>query len=327
MPPFAGEDDARYAAVIESYVNALQSNDVEKARGVHDKSRALLGPTHNATLHYLDGLYAELVDPNGPFEEELATARDLDLVPFRPRSAELKALRNYALEKSKTLTKLHFVPLHDVLASRAKPDIFGRQMFVDHVHFNQAGHGLVAEILAKKTSEALGFDDAQKAKVQQFFSDPRTPTDAVHCLPFYRLFANYQIGNLSKELPYSTMAVKFQLDKTEVEEALKEIGPELASLIYDKTQDLAFPAVVNFYMTRDEFKKAHEMLIAENFAYPGQYTSHRNLARFCAKFTELIDQAEAHYRLAYLFSGKDPEVHKEMVEFLAQNNRKEALLQ
>ena len=182
-------------------------------------------------------------------------------------------------------------------------------------------------LLAKTTSEALGFDDAQKAKVQQFFSDPRTPTDAVHCLPFYRLFANYEIGSLSKLSPYSAMTVKFQLDKTEVDEALKEIGPELAAVIYDKTQDPAFSAVVNFYMQRDEFKKAHEMLIAENFAYPGQYTSHRNLARFCAKFTELIDQAEAHYRLAYLFSGKDPEVHQEMVEFLAQNNRKEALLQ
>jgi hypothetical protein len=123
------------------------------------------------------------------------------------------------------------------------------------------------------------------------------------------------------------MTLKFRPDTKEVDEAMNELGPEAAKVIGDKTQDLAFSAVVNFYMQRDEFKKAHEMLIAENFAYPGQYTSHRNLARFCAKFTDLIDQAEAHYRLAYLFSGKDPEVHKEMVEFLAQNNRKEALLQ
>jgi hypothetical protein len=151
-------------------------------------------------------------------------------------------------------------------------------------------------------------------------------TDAVHCLPFYRLFAGVQLGSLLDGPPYSSMAVRFQPSTAEAEEALRELGPELAKLISGKSDEAAFKIVINHYMQRDEFKKAHEMLIADNFTYPGSANTYLNLARFCAKFSDLTDQAAETYRLAYLFSGKDPEIYEEMKAFAVQNNRQQALI-
>src|SRR5204862_1995462 len=114
------------------------------------------------------------------------------------------------------------------------------------------------------------------------------------------------------------------LDRNEGDAALRELGPELIQLIGDKSEGAAFPVVINYYMQRDEFRKAHEMLIAENFAYPGTPMTYLNLARFCAKFDNLMAQADENYRMAYLFSGKDPEIEREMNAFVAQNHRQRA---
>jgi hypothetical protein len=210
------------------------------------------------------------------------------------------------------------------MRARAGAGIFGNRIFLDHVHFNQAGHRLVAEILAAQIGDALEFDDAEKGKMRLFFDDPRAATDAVHCLPFYRLFANIHLGSLFQAPPYSGMAVKFQASSMEADGALNELGPELVKLINGKPDDEAFKIVVNYYMQRDEFKKAHEMLIAETFAYPGSSRAYLNLARFCSKFSDLTDQAETMYRLAYLYSGKDNEIYQEMKSFLVENNRQQA---
>jgi hypothetical protein len=325
MPPFAGEDDAKYLPVIEPYAAAVRSGDLEKARKVHDESRSSLGAAENATLRYLDGLYARLLDPKSRFQDELVAARDLDVIPFRPRTAELDALRAYAREKAKSVRKLHFVPTYDVLAARAGAGIFGSSIFLDHVHFNQAGHRLIAEVLAKKIGDALDFDDDANAKMRVFFSDPRAVTDAVHALPYYRLYANIQLGSLLQGAPYSSMAVKFEPSSREADEALQELGPDLVKAISGKSDEESFKIVVNHYMQRDEFKKAHEMLIAENFAYPGSSRTYLNLAHFCSKFGDLTDQAETTYRLAYLYSGKDREIYEEMKAFLVENNRQQAL--
>jgi len=326
MPPFAGEGDEKLRSIIEPYAAAVRSGDLDKAREVRDQHRAPLGPTDNATLHYLDGLYERLADPKSPFDVELARARDLDLVPFRPRRAELEALHSYAQERSKSSPNLHFVPLYEVLAARGGPGIFSNRIFLDHVHFNQAGHRLVAEIVATALTDVLAFDAEKKAKVGQFFSGYQAVSDAVHCLSFHRLFANLDFGVLLDAPPYSSMLVKFQPNSEEYRTAAADLGPELMAMIHGKTQPEALPVVVNYYMQRDEFRKAHELFIAENFSYPGTHTTYLNLARFFSKFANFVNDAESNYRMAYLLSDKDRAIYDEMKKYLTENHREESLV-
>src|SRR5205814_6161377 len=115
----------------------------------------------SAIIRYLDRMCRRLLDPNDNDDSDLIAARDLDTIPLRPRTSELEALHDYAQKRSRSLPNLHFVALGDRLKERFGPSLFGQAIFLDHVHFNQRGHRLVAEAVADALAPALALDAPQ----------------------------------------------------------------------------------------------------------------------------------------------------------------------
>ena len=130
LPRLGRRDDGR-ATRVSLY--ARQALDIDSTyAGAHyfrANGLAMLGRSSGAIGHYLQAI-------------------DYDAVPHRAKSKTVDVIREVARG-----TGAVFVDLQPAFAEHSPNGIWGPNLFVDHVHFNERGHALVAKVLCEQIAE------------------------------------------------------------------------------------------------------------------------------------------------------------------------------
>jgi hypothetical protein len=275
----------------------------------------------NANVRYLDALARERLTGKTDRADFLA-AKELDTTPFRAKEALLKGLRDYCRDHSAAYPGLRLIPLGEILAQMKGENAFGNELFVDHVHFTQAGQRLVSRILAERIADVFQFNGEEKEKIADFYRHDDRIEQAIHYLPACRTQVYRTMRSLREHSPYNQMLIPYQREEVD---GLSEAGvdPQMIKLLKDsQDKGMDFPVVIAAVsVSQGRSGDGGNYLDLYRWLYPGNYRPYLIQARFKKALSKDIDGTFADYETAYLLSEKSKMINDEILAFLKENAR------
>lgn len=304
MPPFAGDGDEACRAFVTAYREALARNGPAAVEAFFRSHPRPPAARHNAAVRYLDAVAASRVKGFAP--APFAEARDMDLAPFRVRSALLHRLEEYATAEAQRNPRFRYVRTSEFLKEKIGAAAFGNHVFIDHLHFNQRGQILVAELLARELAAILKLEPEPLGRAVAFLADTGRVEDAVHYLPIHEILAFGRIQELLPRPPFSKMLIPYQLDQAGDYLADNEVfqDPSAFRLLDGARLKEAQQKLCDHYLNTGRPKKAIALARASVFVSPGAYFPYLNLAKLLSSQRDHDAAAVAElFETSYRLSG------------------------
>lgn len=328
MPPFSGEKEDTYKDIITTYYNLVTQKDHRKLRAFYETRLQHPEYDRNAQIRYLDAITENLLDGKTNLAKLIAV-KDLDSTPFRVRDQLVKDLRDFCQKKAGLYPNLYFLPLFDQFRQEYGERIFGNQIFVDQLHFNQKGQRAVSKAIAQKLVEIFQFSAAQKEQINGFYESDQKIDQAIYYLPAYRISVEIKLQNLINNLPFTKMLIPYQFDQQNAFAPATKIDREFTAFLTDfinkyNKPEINSTLVGNFYLQKGYFQECCYYIDSGVFIYPGSGFSYLGRARL-AKSQNMAEQAKKDYTAAYLLMEKAEPIFKEMKEYCASINQNEVI--
>lgn len=324
MPPFGGENDKEFKGFIRQYYETILGSDREKLQQFYTKRLGEKKYDRNANIRYLDAVTRRILDGK-PSRAAFTAAKDLDTVPFRVRTPLVKALRSYCAETAKTDKRLYFIPLADLMAHKYGDGIFGNEIFIDQLHFNQRGQRILANIFSAKIADIFGYSQTEKTQIDTFFGDDDQVSQAIHFMPAYQIAVDKQIAGLTSAPPFTSMLIRYHpsLDSqfnpiTDIDKGLVQLTK--AMFVHNGNLNIQVGPIVNYYLHYHDPLTAKEYVDADMQLFPGSYWTYLMAARF-SLLERNIPQAYEYYKTAYLLSEKKLEIYDEIRDEFYKRNQ------
>ncbi|NLY44122.1 MAG: hypothetical protein GX066_09210 [Clostridiaceae bacterium] len=329
MPPFSGENDEQFEEFIKRYHDVILENDREKLQEIYNERLTDSRYNTNANIKYLDALCKTLLDGK-PSLDSFIEAKDFDGIPFRARSELVNALKDYCMEKSRECSNLFFIPFSDYLISNYGEDIFGNDIFIDHLHFNQRGQRILSKAIAEKLAEIFHFDETQIKRINDFYSNDKKIDSAIYYLPAYKVAVDWSLKNLLENPPYSNMLIKYKIDEENIYTPENEIDKEMQKLMQDTIENYNKKEVntlwiANHYIKNNDPVTAKDYINSGIFVFPGSFLSYYAAARYYRMVDNDFDRAKGAYINAYLLSEKLSPIYDEMKEYFISENQSQMI--
>jgi lysophospholipase L1-like esterase len=322
MPPFSGEKDDLFKEFIEKYAQAVKSQDHQQVAAFYQARLSQKQYGQNANVRYLDAL-AQRIITGKPDLESYKLAKDLDTTPFRAKENLLENLRNYCQEDSRRKSNVYYIPLSQIMAEMNDPEVFGNKVFIDQLHFTQAGQRLMSQILTGRIARIFQFDTQEQQKIAGFYGDDARIDQAIRYLPGYRIEAHLKVRELIENAPFTQMLLPYQRQEVDGFTIAAE-DPELVKIITGTGAPNIEPfEVANYYFKQEKIIEGKMYLDAYQWTYPGCYRPYLIQARFSKTFTDDLDGTFANYMTAYLLSDKMKMIYDEAGAYLTEQGRED----
>lgn len=200
MPPFSGNNDGEFSEEIIKYINILNTGDRARISSYYTERKKHNEFNSNANLLYLDARCESFLEGTNRLDL-FNLAKDFDSIPFRVRSELQKGLKNYCLSKSEVYKNLHYIPLAEVLEKEYSGSIFGKDIFIDQLHFNQHGQRIIARIISDNIADVFSYSNDEKKKVLDYFKDDNAIDKDIYYLPAYRIESGLKLKSIISRLP------------------------------------------------------------------------------------------------------------------------------
>jgi len=331
FPPFSGSNDSAFSDFIQDYYQSIKSNDTASIQSYYSRASSDTSYLQNANIVYLNAKAFEIITGEIDIDSYIL-AKDLDAVPFRARSALIRRLRRYYENNAEKYDNLIYVPTFDLLQEKYGPQIFGKQIFIEHLHFNRKGQRILASLLAETIADYYGYDSEQEEMMYSFLQNKSEITDAVHLSPLAEIWLIASLREALTDPPFSTMLLPYELPDysaiLEREEVLstREFAEYLES-VNSIDEETVFNYVINYYKSRNNAEKVHEYLLSYYTRVPGFYYASYQLADFYSRLANPPQDPLRFYLQAYLLSEKDAAMYNDMQAYLYRENRLDDLKQ
>jgi lysophospholipase L1-like esterase len=328
MPPFSGEKDDTYQDFITAYYNLVKQNDRRRLEKFYHSRMQHPEYNRNANIRYLDALTRNILDGKPDLASFIA-AKDLDSTPFRARSELVKDLGEYCRSKAGVYSKLYYLPLFDVLKQEYGEKIFGNQIFIDQLHFNQRGQRAVSKAIATQLMEIYQFTAAQQAQVNHFYDSDPAIDKAIYYLPAYQISVAIKLKNLFNNLPFTNMLIPYKFDERNAFVPTNDPDREFETFLTDfinkyNKYEINSTLIGNYYLQRGNRETCRNYIDSGVFVLPGSSFPYIGRARL-AKVQNNVDLARHDYVTAYLLTEKADYIFKEMNEYFTGINRKDII--
>ncbi len=322
MPPFSSDsgqnaDNTRISNFIKEYYNKLILGSPQEVLNIFKERQTHPEYNKNSLVLYLDAEAKEKLFKDDSVSNYIL-AKDYDAVPFRARSELNTLLSNYSAKNEGPANPyFHYVPLQNILKAWYGHRILGNNIFLDHVHYNWPGHVLIARILAEKIAIVYKYDDKEKKKLISFFENPDTVRQKLFFTPLHEMYGYYSILTLSRQPPFSTMRIPFIPAPPIKNPFFKNTN------ILNLPEEQAFNNIINDYIEKKDYTNAFFYINSIMQVYQAEYRNFLALAQF----QEMIKNEDAiyNYITAYILSGRDREVYKQMETCLLNFGRSDLI--
>lgn len=314
MPPFAGSDDTTLSNTIADGLKTIKAGNPLAIKQLQVSLSSIISSNSNANALYLYALCNSRLS-NKDDLSSFIKAKDQDLVPFRARSELTLALEEYAKKVMKKYPSFYYIPLSSLFLKKYGSEAFGKQFFIDHVHYTMKGNIALSEILARKIGEIYQFDKTAFDKLDQFYQNDKNVEKAIHYLPINEYFAYQSIKILSKQPPFSTMLVPF----TTVIPANNPYPNDKE--IAGSTEEAAFNKLMNDSLAKNDVSNTLLILSSVMQIYRAEPKNYLALAQL----QEIMKNPDAgfNYAVAYLLSGKSRETYDQLKNFYTSQGESE----
>ncbi len=177
----------------------------------------------DAALHYRLGQCFELLEKFGEARQHFSLARDFDPCRYRASSSFGPILEEIAAASQAGTTHLD---AQQVFFDESQYCVPGDDLFLEHVHFNLAGHWLLAKTIARETVEKLQLGTWDEQRI------PTLPQrdDWLGLIPEDELSGNYLAFYLSQNKPFEDAldaAEHLMLLKNKIDLQRSQIGEKI----------------------------------------------------------------------------------------------------
>ena len=325
MPPFAGENDEKYKSFIGRYIAAVSSHDDNAAMAVYSERLKHPEYNENAVISYLDAVYS--VNVLKKFDIALFNrAKDLDCVPFRMRSASVRALRDFVRTNASD-PNLHYIPTYDFLAGQFGPVVFSNRIFIDQLHFNFTGQLIMANLLSNQVEKIFGYDADDMKKIAGYFSDTKRIKQDIGLLPYFEIDVFSTIAGLVSDYPFKTMTIPYRIAPFEKlfpgndifadKEFLRKVMDELGT-------PRAYSHVLEYYAAKKDFTTGFSYCTAAVKYAPTDPDAYLGLAKAYRLFPGAETDAVRNFIMAYRFSNRSEKVFSAMSTYLVSIGRQKS---
>jgi lysophospholipase L1-like esterase len=320
MPPFAGEKDSEFKEFIESYTTLIKKNNRQELADFYQARLRQKQYDQNANIRYLDAV-SQTVLTGKPDLNGFKSAKDLDTVPFRAKETLVESLQKFCASHSLNNPNLSFIPLSKIMTDMNDNEIFGNKIFIDQLHFTQAGQRMLSRILADRIAEIFQFNDFEKNKIARFYTEDAKIEKSLLYLTANRIDVYLKVRLLLENAPFNKMLLPYQRkDIDGITEA--NLDPELVKLIFEsRDKEIILPNVANYYLKQDKILEGKMYLDSYLWIFPACYRPYLIQARFGKTFTGDLNGTFANYKTAYLLSDKMKMIYDEIAQYLADMGR------
>ena len=292
MPPFDSVKGDVNPSDVDVLYKSLLSNDKFKAQAALLQLNESTGSSKNAVVQYLSAFYKAKTDVINL--NNFIKAQDLDAIPFRMKSYFKEQLKNSNTEWNiNHLKPTTFIDLDDIFQKKVGDWYFSNKYFVDHVHFNWAGHAEVSKILSQILQKEFP-DVVDPIKLAYINDDIQNYLPLAHCNPAFEIIALNSLMRLFQRPPFSSMQVPYgypelmtQISKNiliqdeDLKKSLESVKSEdilntIAKYLYDKGR-------------LQEYKQLIEDMI---FINPGSSLGYDLLANFLTTHSDDLETIE-----------------------------------
>jgi len=285
QPPFGNGDlQAKYKDVL------IQLNDYLKSQDYENFNKKLAEYQDNREFftipltHYLMGK-ALLTKQSSAAINYLIQAKDKDFIPFRARSQLINSLNEWAKNIQKENKNFRYLALNQELLLNYGPEIFGYNIFIDHLHFNFTGNYLVAKHAFPLLANLLNLNDQQKERGQIVFKNPVSFKALIPYDPWFAIRAFDRIVALTRNPPFNAMIVPIEISQINPFPMGENFTQEFFNLISKVNPGPGFETdlggvkvFAEYYLSKNQITKLYELFRSFHAAYPAYPTSWLNLA-------------------------------------------------
>lgn len=308
MPPFAGEGSEAIKPKLEELYGRLISGNKEVDLGP-EIDELYQKNSSNAEINFIKALYS--VSKKSPDLELFKRAKDLDLVPFRARSGLLSQLSEWANRQEKINSKFHYLDTEKYFINEFGPGAFGKNIFIDQLHFNIPGHILVSKFLGQAIMENVL--NQKNDTLKAYYKNVGPLMKEIHFTEMDDFNAAYLIKKLYDTAPYSNMVLPAPVDlmaivdqpniflaNVDLAKSLAENGPVFHKVLLPLLVETKDYSSIDYYLRSAIWKS------------PGFYLGHLEYGNFLAGLPNAWSEAELYWKQALVLSNKKSEVVEEL---------------
>ena len=190
-------------------------------------------------------------------------------------------------------------------------DIFGNDIFIDHLHFNQKGNRIVAKIISNELAKSLDLIRKKKKRQMHFSIMMKILIKAytTTCC-FTREIACQTIKGLVNKPPFSEMLIKYSMDESDFPVPADDTDRYLLDLIEKNIGKVGRSGIylIDYYAKNNRTDVASGYARAEIFLYPGSVMPYYYAARFYSMYGNDPEKAAELYKMAYKLSEKNKDI-------------------
>ncbi len=311
MPPFSSEEESSLKPLIFEGLKAFQKSKVEFEAWLGNSS-AVEGFIENAHIKYLKAVY-HLNQGNGNLSE-FSDAKDADAMPFRARESLRSALRMWAEAKAEGVI---YIPLQEALIADKGLAVMSDSIFIDHLHFNQAGQRIVAALLARTIAQRF---KEIFPKPDEYLFDPKTSVQILPYHPALELQSLMAVKSILSDLPYTAMLINYSeiaLSRALSENIIMQDQVIRKHILEGSATDI-LAEYGNEMIKRQNWIAVLELLDAQIQISPGSVTPIFQKAKFLGQMGNALPEVLDMYYKAYLLSGRRKDVRNELEAFVGR---------
>lgn len=261
MAPFKGEKDEELNKEIESYIDILKENKIEK---IKEFVNSKISDNNNANLMYLKAIMLKKIN-NFNTLYNFKVAKDLDLVPFRAKSQLIDSL--IELQKlNMSKNNINYLSLEKKYLSFTNEDIFSNIIFSDHLHFNFKGNLLCSYYLALELSRIFSLNLNYKI-LESNYDDSNFYYNNLYYSDISEILAYQNLNSLFGSYLYKNMKIKY-VNNTIINKKNIYIN-DLKYYKYINDFGLKiYENLYNYYLAEKDYNKAEYILKSLDYIIP-----------------------------------------------------------